>query len=42
MSLPGGVQFNGERVLEDARQELAEMEQRMISAHSLPVSDMVG
>jgi len=42
MSLPGGVQFNGERVLEDARQELAEMEQRMVSAYSLPVSDMVG
>lgn len=42
MSLPGGVQFNGDRILEDARQEIAEMEQRMVSSFSLPVSDMVG
>lgn len=42
MSLPGGVQFNGERILEDARQELELMEQRMISSYSLPVSDMIG
>lgn len=42
VSLLGGVQFNGERILEDSRQELAEMEQRMVSSFSLPVSDMVG
>jgi hypothetical protein len=42
MQLPGGVQFNGERILEDARQEIEKMEQEMISSYSLPVSDMIG
>lgn len=42
MSLPGGVQFNGEKILEDARQEIEKMEQEMISSYSLPVSDMIG
>lgn len=42
MSLPGGVQFNGERILDDARREIEKMEQEMISSYSLPVSDMVG
>lgn len=42
MSLPGGVQFNGERILSDAQEEIAKMEQEMISSYSLPVSDMIG
>lgn len=42
MSLPGGVQFNGERILTDAQQEIEKMEQEMISSYSLPVSDMIG
>ena len=42
MSLPGGVQFNGEKILEDARQEIEKMEQEMISSYSLPVTDMIG
>jgi hypothetical protein len=42
VSLPGGVQFNGERILSDAKQEIDKMEQEMISSYSLPVSDMVG
>lgn len=42
MSLPGGVQFNGEKILEDARQEIEKMEAEMISSYSLPVSDMIG
>jgi hypothetical protein len=42
MTLPGGVQFNGEKILEDARQEIEKMEQEMISSYSLPVSDMIG
>jgi hypothetical protein len=40
--MPGGVQFNGERILSDAEAEIAKMEQEMISSYSLPVSDMVG
>lgn len=42
MSLPGGVQFNGTQILEDAKAELDKMEQEMISGYSLPVLDMVG
>lgn len=42
VSMPGGVQFNGERILSDAEAEIAKMEQEMISSYSLPVSDMVG
>lgn len=42
MSLPGGVQFNGERILTDAQEEIQKMEQEMIISYSLPVSDMVG
>jgi hypothetical protein len=42
MSLPGGVQFNGEKIYNDAVDELAKMEQEMISSYSLPVLDMIG
>ena len=42
MQLPGGVQFNGEKILNDADEEIKKMEQEMISSYSLPVSDMVG
>lgn len=42
MSLPGGVQFNGERILDDAAREIEMMEDEMISSYSLPVSDMIG
>lgn len=42
MNLPGGVQFNGERILTDAQQEIEKMEQEMISSYSMPVLDMIG
>ena len=42
MQLPGGVQFNGEQILADARDELLRMEEEMISSYSLPVMDMIG
>ena len=42
MSLPGGVQFNGERILSDADREIAAMEQEMITSYSLPVLNMIG
>ena len=42
MQLPGGVQFNGEKILGDSQQEIEKMEAEMISSYSLPVSDMVG
>ena len=42
MSLPGGVQFNGEKIYNDAVDEINKMEQEMISGYSLPVLDMIG
>jgi hypothetical protein len=42
MSLPGNVQFNGEQILSDAREELLRLEEEMISSYSLPVTDMIG
>lgn len=42
MNLPGGVQFNGEKILNDSQEELQLMEREMISSYSLPVSDMIG
>lgn len=42
MVLPGGVQFNGEKIYNDAVEEINKMEQEMLSSYSLPVSDMIG
>jgi len=42
MSLPGGVQFNGEKIYNDAVDARTKMEQEMISSYSLPVLDMIG
>lgn len=42
MQLPGGVQFNGEKILQDAKDEIDKMEEEMISRYSLPVADFIG
>ena len=42
MQLPGGVQFNGEKIYDDATAELQKMEEEMIANFSLPVLDMIG
>ena len=42
MQLPGGVQFNGDKILDDAKAEIEAMEKEMISSYSLPVTDMIG
>lgn len=42
MVLPGGVQFNGEKILDDAKADIIKLEQEMINSYSLPVSDMIG
>ena len=42
MTLPGGVQFNGDRILSDAQKKISTMESEMIHSYSLPVSDMIG
>ena len=42
MTLPGNIQFNGEQILNDARDEITRLEEEMISSYSLPVIDMIG
>lgn len=42
MQLPGGVQFNGEKILDDAKEEIKALQDEMINSYSLPVSDMIG
>lgn len=42
MQLPGGVQFNGQKIWEEATLEIREIEERMIVNNSLPVFDMIG
>lgn len=42
MQLPGGVQFNGEKIMNDAKDAIEAMEKDMILNYSLPVADMIG
>jgi hypothetical protein len=42
MTLPGGIQFNGQRIYDDAIRERGELEREMITSYSLPVTDMIG
>lgn len=42
MQLPGGIQFNGEKIYDDATREREKLESEMINSYSLPVTDMIG
>lgn len=42
MTMPGGIQFNGEKILDDATAERDALEKEMITSYSLPVTDMIG
>jgi hypothetical protein len=42
IAMPGGVTFNGQKIYDEADEELTKLEEEMISSYSLPVSDMVG
>jgi len=42
MTLPGGVQFNGQTLYNEAIQEIDTLEHEMINSYSLPVLDLVG
>lgn len=42
VSLPGGMQFNGEKMYNDATNEIAKLEADMIRSYSVPVSYMMG
>ena len=40
--MPGGLTFNGQKIWDEAVDELTALEAEMISSYSLPVSDMIG
>jgi len=42
LQMPGGLTFNGQRIWDEANDELSKLEEEMISSYSLPVSDMIG
>lgn len=42
MQLPGGIQFNGQKIYEEALQERIDLEKEMITSYSLPVTDLIG
>lgn len=42
VQLTGGVMFNADRIIMDAREEIQQLEHEMITSYSLPVADMVG
>ena len=42
MQLPGGVQFNGETILNQGMEAQQKLESEVISAYSLPVHDLTG
>lgn len=42
LQLPGGVQFNGRQIYDDAQAEINKLEEEMLNAYSLPVGDLVG
>jgi len=42
MQLPGGVQFNGEQILQQGLDEKTKLEEEMITSFSMPVHDLTG
>ena len=42
MVMPGGIQFNGQQIYDEAIEEIRLLEQDMIISYSLPISDLVG
>ena len=42
ITLPGGVSFNGQRMIDEAQQELDKIEEIIISEFELPPNFMVG
>jgi hypothetical protein len=42
IQMPGGITFNGEKIYNDAVEEITKLEAEMISSYSLPVHDLIG
>jgi hypothetical protein len=42
MQMPGGLTFNGQKIYDEAIEEITNLEKEMIVSYSLPVSDLIG
>lgn len=42
LQMPGGITFNGQKIYDEAEDEITKLEEEMINSYSLPVSDMIG
>jgi hypothetical protein len=42
MNLPGGITFNGQKIWEEANEEIDKLDSEVINNYSLPVTDMIG
>ena len=42
LQMPGAVTFNGQKIWDEALEEITKLEEEMISSYSLPVTDMLG
>jgi len=42
MNLPGGITFNGQKIWDEAQEEITKLEDQVINDYSLPVTDMIG
>lgn len=42
VTLPGGIQLDGQTIWQEATEEIRELEEKIVTDYSLPVSDMMG
>jgi hypothetical protein len=42
MLMPGGIQFNGQQIYDEATADLARIQSEVLNSYSLPVTDMIG
>ena len=42
VKLPGGIEFNGRQIFDDAQQELREIREQMLSTYETPPLDLIG
>jgi phosphate/sulfate permease len=40
--MPGGVTFNGQRIIDEASEEITRLEEEMSLSYELPVDIMIG
>ena len=42
VKLPGGIEFNGRQIYDDAQREIDEIREKMLSTYELPPLDLIG